>query len=456
MPGAVRLLYRFGADVRSIDRKANRITLEVDGRKPVAMAPPQPAYADAIMALHGRGLTLAAFIGMVRAAGDPAEADKAAAYYVGRFARARLLAWTVADDRDVLAEVTSLSADYRPRTAAPSPDDRLALCRLACLRRDDGRPLIDSAIVRARATLSTAGVQALADSIARPRAGSEDAFAGAMWQLGFFDLSESRESNARRSWEFHDLMMHEGSRLNRSLPHGATYRFKDRFDAPPAIAPARNGDRIDLPPIDTARLGQASRPLDVLQAQRRTIKRYAAQAITLTGIGEFLWRVGRTTGRADEADLISRPYPSAGSLNELELYVAVRRCEGLSPAVYHYDSHAHGLTRLPGSAAIAARIVERSARTMALPADAQPPDLTIVITSRLPRLAWKYQGVAYRLSLLNVGVVFELMYLVATDMGLAPCANGSGDSRLLHEALGGDPFEEVAIGEFCVAIPATD
>ena len=69
-------------------------------------------------------------------------------------------------------------------------------------------------------------------------------------------------------------------------------------------------------------------------------------------------------------------------------------------------------------------------------------------------MAWKYEAVAYRLSLLNVGVVFELMYLVATDMGLAPCANGIGNSRPLQEVLGGDPFEEVAIGEFCLGLPA--
>ena len=70
-------------------------------------------------------------------------------------------------------------------------------------------------------------------------------------------------------------------------------------------------------------------------------------------------------------------------------------------------------------------------------------------------MAWKYDAVAYRLSLLNVGVVFELMYLVATDMGLAPCANGSGNSRPLQEVLVGDPFEEVAIGEFCLGLPAS-
>ena len=80
--------------------------------------------------------------------------------------------------------------------------------------------------------------------------------------------------------------------------------------------------------------------------------------------------------------------------------------------------------------------------------------MVIVIASRLPRLAWKYQGMAYRASLMNAGVVFNLMYLVAIDMGLAPCANGTGDSRLLEEATGLDPFAETAIAEFALALPA--
>ena len=38
-------------------------------------------------------------------------------------------------------------------------------------------------------------------------------------------------------------------------------------------------------------------------------------------------------------------------------------------------------------------------------------------------------------------------------MGLAPCANGTGDSRLLQEATGIDPFEETAIAEFVLGMP---
>ena len=40
--------------------------------------------------------------------------------------------------------------------------------------------------------------------------------------------------------------------------------------------------------------------------------------------------------------------------------------------------------------------------------------------------------------------------------GLAPCAIGNGDSRMLQEAVGLDMFEETAIAEFALALPGND
>jgi hypothetical protein len=40
------------------------------------------------------------------------------------------------------------------------------------------------------------------------------------------------------------------------------------------------------------------------------------------------------------------------------------------------------------------------------------------------------------------------MYLVATAMGLAPCALGGGDSDLFAQASGLDYLAESAVGEF--------
>jgi len=218
------------------------------------------------------------------------------------------------------------------------------------------------------------------------------------------------------------------------------------------------GERIDLPAIDTAALRASSGSLDALQASRRSIRAYADRPIALATLAQFLWRVARTTAPpflvTGSQQLMSRPYPAGGSINELEFYVAVRRCDGLEPAFYHYDSHGHALVQIANSRKIAAAIVAKSASAMAFKPGDQQPDVTIVVSSRLPRLAWKYERMAYRASLLHTGVVIQLMYLVATDMNLAPCANGSGDSRLFEEATGLDRFEETAIAEFCLAVPA--
>jgi SagB-type dehydrogenase family enzyme len=55
---------------------------------------------------------------------------------------------------------------------------------------------------------------------------------------------------------------------------------------------------------------------------------------------------------------------------------------------------------------------------------------------------------AYALVLKNLGALYTTMYLVATAMGLAPCALGGGDSELFSQAIGLDPYAEPAVGEF--------
>jgi SagB-type dehydrogenase family enzyme len=457
MSASVRLDYRFNADVTSVAREGNRITVDVANWRPLSFTARTGALADAVMALHGPGASMARLLAL---AGGNAEG---LGYYIERFARGRLLAWTVADDVGALGHVEAEAARYQPRLDAP-PSADVALCRFAFLRRDDaGRTVLESGLVRARLALEPRGLGVLAALLAEPRPAGAGSLAEALWQLGFVDLAGAAESEARRCWEFHDVLSHETSRFNRDLrPVGGTYRFAGKFPAPPAVKPAMAGERIPLASIDAQRIRQRSESLDAVQTSRRSVRRYAEHPLSLDQLGEFLWRVCRTTGHlvpdareAIQQDVISRPYPAGGSINELEFYPAVRRCSGLEPGLHHYDSHGHGLVRIAGSEATAAKIVSRAAGAMALGEADQQPDVVVVIASRLPRLAWKYQGMAYRASLMNVGVVFELMYLVATDMGLAPCANGTGDSRLFEEATGLDPFAETALAEFALGVPAS-
>ena len=63
-----------------------------------------------------------------------------------------------------------------------------------------------------------------------------------------------------------------------------------------------------------------------------------------------------------------------------------------------------------------------AAQSTAIPEDNL--QVLLILAARFPRLAWKYESIAYALTLKHVWVVFQTMYLAATAMGLAPRAIG--------------------------------
>ena len=121
------------------------------------------------------------------------------------------------------------------------------------------------------------------------------------------------------------------------------------------------------------------------------------------------------------------------------------RCAGLLSGVYHYDPLAHALEPLAAASA-----ASETALRLAHGANGGfvRPSILLVVTARFRRVSWKYKSIAYATILKNVGALYQTMYLVATAMGLAPCAIGSGNSDLFSEVLGNEYLEEGAVGEF--------
>ena len=83
-----------------------------------------------------------------------------------------------------------------------------------------------------------------------------------------------------------------------------------------------------------------------------------------------------------------------------------------------------------------------------------PPDILLTLAARFARAGWKYEGIAYALVQKNVGALYQQMYLVATALGLAPCALGSGNSEAFANATGLDFFAETSVGEFILSSAA--
>jgi len=370
-----------------------------------------------------------------------------AAEVLGSLARRRLLAWAYGDPADPMLRVEALGGRFAPDYDAPPPLAR-RLSRFAYLRRDGDRTLLECPEVDARIVVPPRG-QALLPALLS--AGDDPALDRLLACCGFLEPA-GVEPESRRTWSFHDRLFHEETRANVSgRVQGGTYRFKEAFPSPPAVKPPMSSERIALPAFDNANTSGSLWSVMEGRISRRGPGRRPLQRDELA---HLLWRVARVRKviRTEPQDLPSRPMPAGGSINELEFYLVIHRCEGLAPGLYHYAGGEHALERLPASPAVLAALLDTASLAQAL--DSKRSDCLIVLAARLPRLGWKYEGIAYRVALMNAGVAVDALYLVATDLGLSPCAVGTANSTLFEQATGLSPWEETAIAEFTVNGPA--
>jgi SagB-type dehydrogenase family enzyme len=395
-------------------------------------------------------------------------------YYLERLDRRGMLRHSAHADGKRLATLVAVSPSFVSRPAQAVPGRRYALSRFGYLRRSEGAAVLESPLAHARVVLDDCRAAALVGVLAAagPATAEElagrvglpaDAGAAVLALLLRADLvapSGADEDPALQTWEFHDLLFHARSRTGRSdAAHGATYRLAGRLPPPPALKPGPPGESHALSRPDLERLEREDPPLAWVQERRRSAGDFDDGApITERQLGEFLFRVGRVReyrqAEAETAhgpvrmDFASRPYPAGGGLYELELYAAVNHCADLRPGLYHYDPSRHGLTRLCGRTAEVEGLLRDAAGSAAL--SEGNVQVLLFLAARFARVAWKYESIAYALTLKHVGVVFQTMYLAATAMGLGARALGCGDADLFARAAGTDYRAETSVGEFLV------
>jgi SagB-type dehydrogenase family enzyme len=284
-------------------------------------------------------------------------------------------------------------------------------------------------------------------------------------ETGTEDMSAEDQDPTLQTWAFHDLVFHARSRAGRfDAPQGATYRLAGKLAPPEVLKAVPAGETRELYRPDLLQLQRDDPPLAWVQEQRHSVREFDTEhPITDRQLGEFLFRVARVKDcRQAEVDtpygplrmeFATRPYPAGGSLYELEVYVVVNLCVSLEPGLYYYDPSRHHLTRLRGRTAEVASLLRDAAQATSVPeANLQ---VLVILTARFPRMAWKYESIAYALILKHVGVLFQTMYLAATAMGLGPCAIGGGDSDLFARAAGTDFCKETSVGEFLLGSQRT-
>jgi len=393
--------------------------------------------------------------------------------YIEKLSNLGCITWTLMEENQIVCRLAVLGAGFELCLPDISLEQRFVLSRFAYSRRLDHKTVLETPLRPVRIVLEGWLGAALWGMLARPLnylelstalPTADSAIIKLLLQLfcaaGVIQLVDRADGSTRedqdivlRQWEFHDLLFHSRSREGRQdQPLGATFRFWPEIEPLPACKPSRPGEVVALYKPDLEQLREEDYPFTLVLEERRSIRDYAAEAITLRQIGEFLYRAARVKSllppdpeRGAMCESSSRIYPGAGACHELEIYLTVGECQGLNPGLYHYDPLDHNLTKLCGENRYTRLILKQAENGAAKQCRSQ---VVFTYTARFPRLAWKYQSIAYSLMLKDVGVLYQTMYLVATAMDLAPCALGSGHADWLCQAAGVNYLEESPVGEF--------
>lgn len=408
------------------------------------------------------------------AVADDGGADLARLYFaLGEIERKGFLRYTVAQRGRALATLEPVAPAFRLEDI--SIDGKFLLSRFACLRRVGDTMIVESPLGHARVVIHDGRGAALLALLAAPHTAAE--LATAMHDFdeatvaAFIALLANAkaasacaengriaedDSVALRQWEFHDLLFHSRSRLGRhNYPYGGTYRFLDALPPLPAVRPPGPARRIALYKPDMQALEVGEVPFSRVTEARRSVRTRGEQPLSAAQLGEFLYRAARVKevhpasrehGSPYEASI--RPCASGGAMHELDLYITLSRCAGIEPGLYRYDPLAHELEHVADLGPRQKRLLADACVSSGLDT---PPDVLITLAARFQRVAWKYQSMAYAVTLKNTGALYQQMYLVATAINLAPCGLGGGDSDLFAEAAGLDYYAETSVGEFMLS-----
>lgn len=368
----------------------------------------------------------------------------------------------------------NLSVPYGTQT-------RVTLCRFAYQHPYEGTMVLESPLSKFRIKLldwrasailaQLAQSQSLATITPPPLLGPETAyqFLTLLWATGF--LATDPDSPSLRLWDFHNLLFHSRSRFGRHDYPPVDHDLEQWSDFP-VVKPAMSDQIIPLPRPNLGALMSNDATLTEVIETRKSVRHYDDNhPITIEQLGELLYRTARVKEiyKFDDkfpqmiqslikefgldpdfeyGDSTNRPYPAGGAMYELEIYPVVRHCKGLAPGLYHYDPLNHQLEQITASEEALTTLMNDEMITAANKKILDLPQVLLVVTARFGRLFRRYRSVAYAVILKNLGVLTQNLYLVATNMGLAPCAWGGGDSDAFAEITGLNYIEESAVGEF--------
>lgn len=183
------------------------------------------------------------------------------------------------------------------------------------------------------------------------------------------------------------------------------------------------GPRIRLPEA----VKDGTKSLEKCISQRRSVRSFSGEAITLEQVGQLLWAGQGITG--PQRGL--RAAPSAGALYPLEFYVVAARVRGLEPGIYRYYPAGHELGPV-----VTGDRKEQLAQAAYQQMSIVTAPAALVIAAVYERTVRKYGERGTRYVHMDAGAAAENVFLEVVAQGLGTVIAGSFDDEGVRRAVG--------------------
>jgi SagB-type dehydrogenase family enzyme len=141
-----------------------------------------------------------------------------------------------------------------------------------------------------------------------------------------------------------------------------------------------------------------------------------AKTLRVNDLAAMLLMTAGLRSSGDRKDSVKRWAATGGNLGSVELFVAVRDVDGLTPGYYFYQPREHSLALLRRHSQALA-IDEFMSRAICCDS-ASLPDVLVLFTAAYHRVGRKYGPFGYRLINLDAGVALSQLHLLARCMGI--------------------------------------
>lgn len=182
-----------------------------------------------------------------------------------------------------------------------------------------------------------------------------------------------------------------------------------------------SSELIKLP--EPKMMGEMS--LEECLANRRSVRKYADEQLTLEQISQILWAAQGITSEGG-----GRTAPSAGAKYPLEIYAVVSGVEGLAEGLYRYKPVEHALLAIRKGDLRKALCASALGQKCVLDAP-----ITIVIAADYERTRKKYGERTERYVHMEVGYSSQNIYLQAESLGLGTVAVGAFEDGKVKDIL---------------------